>query len=295
MERGYVLEWTHDDGVARHLFSASVVAALILCLMPEAAVAHGGEVHEASSGVLRMPPLHPALVHFTIAFIPAAFFSDLMARLYNLPHLRSAALIMLLYAAIATPVAAAAGWWWAASMPMDHWQMQPHRIIGISLALTIPLFAFWRWNLSKRSTPLPAAYFAAFAIILATVLVQGYLGGDMTFMEHKQEMAMPMHHHETSACKGCIMTPNRLPLTPEMSLGRPVTIILRQANTIQVPRRNVTSSALSNANWDVDCGENGFKLGLISLNDFVVKIFHLGSSHGDDQGVTNLVSCRRLP
>lgn len=186
----------------KHSTSATLFAALFLALMPEAAFAHGSEAHEASSGLLRMPPLHPALVHFTIAFIPAAFFSDLVARLYRLPHLRSAALIMLLYAAIATPVGAATGWWWAASMPMDHWQMQPHRIIGVALALTVPLFACWRWRLDKRPTPLPASYFAVFAVILGAVLVQGYLGGDMTHMAHQQETGVPMHHDDASDMQG---------------------------------------------------------------------------------------------
>lgn len=194
MEHGYEIEWMHGEGRMKHLPSATLVAALFLAFMPEAAFAHGGEVHEASSGVLRMPPLHPALVHFTLAFIPAAFFSDLIARLYNVPHLRSAALIMLLYAAIATPVAAAAGWWWAASLPMDHWQMLPHRIIGVALAFTVPLFVYWRWHLDKWPTPLPATYFTVFAVILGAVFVQGYLGGDMTYMAHQQETGVPMHH-----------------------------------------------------------------------------------------------------
>jgi uncharacterized membrane protein len=47
--------------------------------------------------------VHPVLVHFTTALLPASFFSDAVGKYSSRCSLNQAAFWMLLYAAIATP------------------------------------------------------------------------------------------------------------------------------------------------------------------------------------------------
>lgn len=53
---------------------------------------------------MELPPLHPILVNFTAALVPASFVSDVLGRFLRRESLRSAAWWMLLYAAIITPL-----------------------------------------------------------------------------------------------------------------------------------------------------------------------------------------------
>ncbi len=103
---------------------------------------------------------------------------------------------MLFFAAFVAPFAAAAGWYWAASMPMAHWQMEPHRILGTAIAVVLPLVAWWRWKLNASDGSLPWIYFAVLLLLNLAMLIQGFLGGDMTFMSHeRREPSLAQHQN----------------------------------------------------------------------------------------------------
>src|SRR5438067_802217 len=81
------------------------------------------------------PPLHPILVNFTAALLPASFLSDLLGVVLRKEALKSAGWWTLLYAATVTPVTAVAGWLWMRSMgDMDHSEMSVHKWLGTALA-----------------------------------------------------------------------------------------------------------------------------------------------------------------
>ena len=56
--------------------------------------------------------IHPILVNFTAALVPASVGSDIVGRMLRKASLHTAAWWMLVYAAAITPLTVFAGWWW---------------------------------------------------------------------------------------------------------------------------------------------------------------------------------------
>jgi uncharacterized membrane protein len=67
---------------------------------------------------IALPPLHPILVNFTAALVPASVMSDLLGRVLGRPTLSATGWWTMFYAAAITPFTALAGWWWLRSMTL---------------------------------------------------------------------------------------------------------------------------------------------------------------------------------
>lgn len=139
-------------------------------------LAHGAD------GGWQPPPLHPILVNFTAALVPASVASDWAGRWLKRESLQSAAWWMMLYAAAITPFTVAAGWWWriADEHPVIG-SMWWHQWIGTSMAVVITALGLWRWRLrrSGRGPGLPYLLTATFA--LGALIIQADIGGRMSF------------------------------------------------------------------------------------------------------------------
>jgi uncharacterized membrane protein len=123
--------------------------------------------------------LHPILVNFTSALIPASVASDAGGRIFHKPTLHSAAWWMLIYATALTPLTSLAGLWWkqklGTTLPAD--QIAEHMWLGIGLAVSFVILLLWR----RKSYPPSIAYFAFAAVVIVALLIQGALGGQMVF------------------------------------------------------------------------------------------------------------------
>lgn len=140
-------------------------------------LAHAGE-----TAGWHLPPLHPILVNFTAALIPASVLSDWLGRFLRQPSLAGVGWWTMLYAAIITPFTAAAGWWWMRQMQdMDHWQMPYHQWLGVSLAVVIVALAIWRGRLYRKMRAVSIPYLLVATLAVAALVVQGDLGGQMSF------------------------------------------------------------------------------------------------------------------
>jgi uncharacterized membrane protein len=127
-------------------------------------------------------PLHPILVNFTAALVPVSVASDIGGRLWRRQSLANVGFWTLVYAAAVTPATAFAGWWWMRSMDdMDHWQMPIHMWVGISFAVALPLLALWRFRAFRRGAPASWGYLAVIGALVLALMVQGHLGGMMSF------------------------------------------------------------------------------------------------------------------
>jgi uncharacterized membrane protein len=127
--------------------------------------------------------IHPILVNFTAALIPASVGSDVAGRLLRKASLHAAAWWMLVYAAAITPSTALAGWWWKQrvgnmlSPPLIWW----HERIGFVLVLAFLALAMWRYA-SYRRHEAPGVAYLLFGVMLVVLLVmQGTLGGALLF------------------------------------------------------------------------------------------------------------------
>ena len=137
---------------------------------------------------LPLPPfswhhVHPILVNFTAALIPASVFSDALGRLLGRASLNHAAWWTLLYATAVTPATAVAGWFWKksieAALPPD--VIAVHQWLGISLAGAFVVLAVWRGTIHRRGKSPGLAYLLLAALVSAALIYQGHLGGSMTF------------------------------------------------------------------------------------------------------------------
>src|SRR5437660_1526952 len=96
-------------------------------------LAHAGEGGWFPHGA---PPLHPILVNFTAALLPASLLSDVLGRLLRKQSLAAAGWWMMLYAALITPFTALAGWMWLRQMSdMNMPPMTIHKWLGTALAV----------------------------------------------------------------------------------------------------------------------------------------------------------------
>lgn len=137
---------------------------------------------------LPLPPfswqnIHPILVNFTAALIPASVFSDALGRLLGRGSLNHVGWWTLLYATAVTPGTVAAGWFWKksieAALPPD--VIAVHQWLGISLAAAFVILAVWRGTIHRRGGSPGLAYLLLAALVSAALVYQGHLGGSMTF------------------------------------------------------------------------------------------------------------------
>ena len=127
--------------------------------------------------------VHPILVNFTAALIPASVGSDVVGRLLRKASPHTAAWWMLVYAAAITPLTALAGWWWKQgvgdTLPPN--LILGHERLGFGLVFAFLALAIWRY-VAHRKQEVPGMAYLFFGSVVAVLLVvQGTIGGAMLF------------------------------------------------------------------------------------------------------------------
>jgi uncharacterized membrane protein len=102
----------------------------------------------------RPEDIHPMLVNFTAALVPASVGSDIAGRLFQKASLHTAAWWMLLYAAAITPLTGLAGMWWKQKVGemLSPELISRHERLGFSLAGGLLIMALWRYSIYKKAT-----------------------------------------------------------------------------------------------------------------------------------------------
>ena len=117
---------------------------------------------------------HPMLVHFPIAFIPAALFTAIVGR--RRPGFAKPVQFLVVTAGITAPFAMLSGWLSGGfGVGLDDWVMQSHRWLGTGIglgALALGVIALKRPE-QDRGTGM----IVALSILTAAILVQGWFGG----------------------------------------------------------------------------------------------------------------------
>lgn len=158
----------------------------------------GGTAVPSPRCIMQLPPLHPILVNFTAALVPASFVSDVLGRFLRRASLTASAWWMLLYATLITPFTAATGLYWMRSMDvLQHGPMSIHKWLGIGMVFMLIVLTNWRWRFHRRATSPGWPYLIVAAVIVGALTIQGHLGGSMTFASDSTEPAtlhMPEDH-----------------------------------------------------------------------------------------------------
>lgn len=126
--------------------------------------------------------MHPFAVHFPIALFPVALIALILARKRGETVELIRALIVV--AGAGSVVAAALGWLNGGLTVEDtDTVLMLHRWLGTALGLLGGALAWWAWR--RRTSVHSGRMVAALGVIVALLLVQGFLGASVTHgMEH---------------------------------------------------------------------------------------------------------------
>lgn len=119
--------------------------------------------------------LHPMVVHFPIAFFPAALFTAIVGR--RRPAWAAPVQFLVVAGGIFAPFAAAAGW--LAGIGADPEPILTyHRWLGVAIGLTGAGLGIWAWKRPWEDRG--AGMILALTIMTVAIAVQGFLGAGLT-------------------------------------------------------------------------------------------------------------------
>ena len=133
----------------------------------------------------RAAPLHPILVHFTIALTSASLFFDLLGRVLHAPGLAATGWWTLALSAVATLATLATGV--ASRIALDIGEGEARSYLRLHMALGPVFFgmlvAATIWRAVLRDTGREAGwwYLAALGLTVGVMTVQGFLGGELVY------------------------------------------------------------------------------------------------------------------
>ncbi len=116
--------------------------------------------------------LHPVIVHFPIAFFPAALFTAIVGR--RRPAFASPVQFLVVAGGIIAPIAAVLGWLDATSADPDP-LLTFHRWLGTAIGVGGLALAVWAWRSPQEDRG--SGMIIALAVITGAIVVQGWYGG----------------------------------------------------------------------------------------------------------------------
>lgn len=124
--------------------------------------------------------LHPMVVHFPIAFFPAALITAIAGR--RRPSFATPVQFLVVAGGIFAPIAAGAGW--LAGMSADPESILTyHRWLGVAIAFAGAGLGVWAWRRPWEDRG--AGMILALTIMTIAIAVQGFLGAGLTHgMDH---------------------------------------------------------------------------------------------------------------
>ena len=120
--------------------------------------------------------LHPIIVHFPIAFFPAALFTALVGR--RSPAFAAPVQFLVIAGGIIGPIAALLGWFDGGfDFATDDWLLQFHRWLGTAIGVGALGLGLWAWRRPDDNRSL--GMIVGLTLITAAIVVQGWFGGAM--------------------------------------------------------------------------------------------------------------------
>ena len=124
--------------------------------------------------------LHPLIVHFPIAFFPAALITAIAGK--RRPSFAAPVQFLVVAGGIFAPIAAGAGWL-AAMASEPETVLNYHRWLGVAIAFAGAGLAIWAWRRPWEDRG--AGMILALTVMTVAIGVQGFLGAGLTHgMEH---------------------------------------------------------------------------------------------------------------
>ena len=119
--------------------------------------------------------LHPMIVHFPIAFFPAALFTAIVGR--RRPAFAAPVQFLVVAGGIFAPIAAAAGWLAGLGSDPDP-VLTYHRWLGVAVGIFGAGLGVWAWRRPWEDRG--AGMILALTLMTIAIAVQGFLGAGVT-------------------------------------------------------------------------------------------------------------------
>jgi uncharacterized membrane protein len=119
--------------------------------------------------------LHPMIVHFPIAFFPAALFTAVVGR--RRPSFSAPVQFLVVTGGIFAPIAAVAGWLNGMSVDPDP-VLTYHRWLGVVIGIAGAGLGVWAWRRPWEDRG--AGMILALTVMTVAIAVQGFLGAGVT-------------------------------------------------------------------------------------------------------------------
>jgi uncharacterized membrane protein len=124
--------------------------------------------------------LHPFIVHFPIAFLPAALFTAIVGR--RRPAFAAPVQFLVVAGGIVAPIAAILGWLNAIGAEPDP-LLTAHRWLGTVIGIAALPLAIWAWRRPAQVRSI--GMIVVLSITSAAIVVQGWFGGALVHgMDH---------------------------------------------------------------------------------------------------------------
>lgn len=125
---------------------------------------------------------HPMIVHFPMAFFPAALFTAIVGR--RRPAFGKPVQFLVVAGGILAPIAAILGWFAGGfDFATDDAMLAPHRWLGTGIGIGALGLGLWAWRQPENDRG--PGMITGLAIITAAIIVQGWYGGALVHgMDH---------------------------------------------------------------------------------------------------------------
>lgn len=118
--------------------------------------------------------LHPMIVHFPIAFFPAALFTAIVGR--RRPAFGTPVRFLVVAGGILAPIAALLGWLDGGfSFATDDAMLGPHRWLGTGIGIGALGLGIWAWRRPDQDRG--PGMIIGLTVMTAAIVVQGWFGG----------------------------------------------------------------------------------------------------------------------
>lgn len=118
--------------------------------------------------------MHPIIVHFPIAFFPAALFTAVVGR--HRPAFAAPVQFLVIAGGIIAPIAAILGWIDGGfTLATDDWLLSTHRWLGTAIGLGALGLGVWAWR--KPGANRGTAMIACLSVVTIAIVIQGWFGG----------------------------------------------------------------------------------------------------------------------
>jgi uncharacterized membrane protein len=130
-------------------------------------------------------PLHPLLVHFSIALSISALLFDFLARVSDYRSLRDTGWWILAAAVLVTPLTVATGVRSRVRLPVEEGParsfLRAHMALGPTVLGLLLALAVWRARLWLQDAEVSWTYLLATCAVVLVIALQGYLGGELVY------------------------------------------------------------------------------------------------------------------